>query len=84
VLAALVKDRENHQVRIREKALPSFGAGRFRSAHESPEMLVLRQAAQMFQANASQTGNFVLGKELLARLDSDHARLSPFWMLRAS
>jgi hypothetical protein len=72
VLAAVMKDRQNHQVGIREKPLFRFRASRFGGARERSEVLVLREAAQVLKADAGQRSNLVLGEEFLARLDPDH------------
>ena len=74
VFAALVKHSKDHQIRVREEPLFRFRFGGFRCASELSKMAIAGKAAQVFQADASQTRDFILGKELLTRLDSDHAR----------
>jgi len=68
-----MKDRRDRQVRIREQQFLGPAAGR--RSHRS-EMLVLRQTPQVLAADASQTGDFFFGEELLARLNPNHALTS--------
>jgi hypothetical protein len=72
VLAAWVKDGENHQIRIREQPLLGFCAGSFGYARQSSEVFILGHRAEVVQANPCQARNLVFGEEFLARLDSDH------------
>lgn len=73
VLAAWMKGRHDRQVRIREKPLFSLGARRFGDRGQFAEVLVARDAAEMFEANAREAGDLFLGEDLLARLDPDHS-----------
>jgi len=72
VLAARIENREDHQIGIREEPLLSFRTRGFGDARKFAQMPVLRETAEVLQANAGEPGNFVLGEELLARLDSYH------------
>jgi hypothetical protein len=73
VFAARVKHSEDHQIRIREKPLFRLCFGGFRCASQRSEMAIAGETAQVFQADARQARDFILGKELLARFDSDHS-----------
>ena len=79
VLAARLDDGQDHEVRMRKEPLPGFGAGCWGGARERSEVLVPRKPAQVFNANAGQVGDLVLGEELLARLDSNHTGASRVW-----
>lgn len=59
VLAAGKEDRQDHQIRIREKQLLSFGACGFGGASDKPEVPALGKVSKMLAANARQTGNFI-------------------------
>ena len=72
MLAARLKDRNDHQFRVGEKPSSGVSASRFSGVHESSEMLVASQAAQVLDANTRQVGDFIFGKNFLARLDSHH------------
>jgi hypothetical protein len=76
VLAARLKDRQDHQFRVGEKPPAGLGACRFSGVRQSSEMLVASQATQMLDANACQVGDLILGENLLARFDSDHRATS--------
>jgi hypothetical protein len=71
VLAAWVKEVHDHQIGIGEQPLLSAGTRRFGRSSRS-QVLIACHSAQMLDANAGQTGDFVLGKKLLTRPDSDH------------
>ena len=72
MLAAWVKDGQNHQIRIREQPLLGFRAGSLSHARQSSEVFILGHRAEVIQADARQARNLVFGEEFLARLDSDH------------
>jgi hypothetical protein len=74
MIAARVKNRENHKVGIGEQPLFGFGSGGFRSAGDRTQMLVSRDAAKMVQAYARQGRYFSFGEDLLARLYAYHSR----------
>src|SRR6185437_3275350 len=76
VLAARLKDRNDHQFRVGEEPPSGVSASRFSGVGQSSEMLVASQAAQMLNADARQVGDFIFGENFLARLDSDHQSTS--------
>ena len=74
MVAARLKNRENHEVGIGEQPLFSFGAGGFRSAGDRAQVLISRDAPKMVQAYARQGRYFRIGEDLLARLDAYHGQ----------
>jgi hypothetical protein len=78
-----MQNRQNHQVRIREKPLFGFSLSGLSRARNLPKMPISRQASQMIEADAGQARHFVFRKELLTRLDSDHLRSLRAQMLHA-
>jgi hypothetical protein len=72
VLAARVEDGQDHQIRIREQPLPGLCARSLSRLRQSSEMFILSHRAEVILADPRQARNLVLGKEFLARLDSDH------------
>jgi hypothetical protein len=73
MVAARLKNRENHEVGIGEQPLFSFGAGGFRSAGDRAQVLISRDTAKMVQAYTRQGRYFGFGEGLLAGLDAHHA-----------
>ena len=72
MLAAMVEDSEDHQVRVGEQ--PLFGllaGGRSRTLDEA-EVLAARKVPQMLEANPGQSGDFLLGEDLLAGFHGNH------------
>jgi hypothetical protein len=66
----------DHQIRAAE--YPFFGP-RGGGAGERAEVFVSGEAAEVLAADAGEAGDFFLGEDFLARLDSDHGRPSdPF------
>jgi hypothetical protein len=76
MLAARVQNREDHEIRIREKQLFGARTGGLGRAGQFAEVPIAGQSAEMVQANSGQAGNFVFGEELLARFDSHHVSAS--------
>jgi hypothetical protein len=62
VFAALMQNRDDHQVGIRKQPLLGFGSRSFGYARELSEMFVESQSAQVIQADSRQPGNLVLGE----------------------
>src|SRR5579864_4864152 len=56
VFAASLENRHDAQVRIGEQPLSGFGAGRACCPRQGAEMLVLRETAQVIEANPGQIG----------------------------
>jgi len=83
VLAAWIENGKNHQIGVRKEPFLGFRTRGFRDPRDLPQMPVLRQTAEMFQANTGEAHDLVLGEELLARLDSDHTRLEQASTLHA-
>jgi hypothetical protein len=83
VLAAWVKDGQNHQIRIRKQPLLGFRAGSFGHTRQSTQVFILGHRPEVIQADPRQARDLVLGEEFLARLDSDHMyRLTVTSMLK--
>jgi hypothetical protein len=72
MFATGAKNGEDHQVRVREEPLFGFRAGSFGDASQRSKVPIPGEATQVFQADASQTSNFVFGEDFLARFNSDH------------
>lgn len=66
MLAARIKNRQDHKVRVREEPLLRFRASRFRGARQYAEVLDAGKPPQMLEANPRQARDFILGEELLA------------------
>lgn len=81
VLAARLEHGENHQVGVRKKPLFGFGAGGLGYAGQRTQVLIAGEASKVIEANPSERGYFVLGKDLLARPHCNHGRLSLNLML---
>lgn len=72
VRAARKQRYQHHQVRQRKQPLVRLFAGRFRSPRDEAQVPALRKIADMIDANATQVGNFRVGKNLLARFYGNH------------
>lgn len=72
VRAAREQRHQNHQVRQSKQPLVRLDSGRLCSARDKAQMAALREVAQMLDADASQTRNFRIGEDLLARFDGNH------------
>ena len=73
MLATGMEHVDDHQFGVAEE--PFLGpCGSFGNAGQSSEVLVAGQTSQMFAADACEARDFVLSKNPLARLDSDHRR----------
>jgi hypothetical protein len=57
---------------MRKQPLPRFGAGYASDVSERAEVLVLRKASEVIEADSRQVRYFVFGEELLAGLDPNH------------
>jgi hypothetical protein len=79
MLAARVKDRQNHQVRIGEQPFFGLRSGSFCGASDKSEVLAARKALEVIQANSRKPGDFIRGKELLAGFDGDQFSLTPMF-----
>jgi hypothetical protein len=77
MLAARVKDRQDHQVGIGEQPFFGLRSGSFCGASEKTKVLAARKALEMIQADSREPGDFIRGKELLAGFDSDQFSLTP-------
>lgn len=76
MLATGLKYGENHQIRVREEPLFGFGASGLGNARQSAQVLISGEASQVIQTDAGEGGDFVFGKDLLARFDSYHNSLT--------
>ena len=68
VRAARMEQVHDHQLGVGEEERP-------RASDQGSEVLVARQSPQVLEADAGQRGDFLLGENLLARLDPDHRDL---------
>ena len=82
MVTARNKDRENHQVGVREQPAFSLLSGSFRHARTGAKVLAAGNAVEMFAADAGQTGDFFFGEDFLTRLDGDHFNPPSLWPLR--
>src|SRR5579883_30820 len=92
-MGALGEERgDHHQVRKREEPIVGV-AGSFRGASDETEVARASELMNMLDADASQSGNFRIGEDLLARLYRDHGscswttpslflRLASYYLLR--
>jgi hypothetical protein len=81
VVAARLQNRHDHKLRVRKQPFLGFSASRLSRLSHGSQMLVSREAAEMFQANARQRGHFVFGEDLLAGFDAHHSRSPESLML---
>ena len=72
MLAAMVEDSEDHQVRVREQPLFGLLACGSSRALDEAEVLAARKISQMLEANPGQAGDFFLGEDLLAGFHCNH------------
>src|SRR3989449_1517681 len=73
VLAARIQHRQDHQVRLRKQPLIGLLPPCLIRECDKAEVPAARQTAEMLQADPRQRGNLSVRKDLLARLDLDHA-----------
>src|SRR5437899_10250028 len=73
VLAALVQHRQDHQVRLRKQPMFRLLTHRLCRTGDKADVPRARQMAEMFEADARQSGSLRVRKDLLASLDLDHA-----------
>src|SRR6266852_1945181 len=73
VLAARIQHRQDHQVRWRKQPLIGLLPRCLIRACDKAEVPPARQTVEMLQADPRQRGNLRVRKDLLARLDLDHA-----------
>jgi hypothetical protein len=73
VLAARMQHRQDHQVRQRKQPLIVLLPRCLIRACDKAEVPAARQTVEMLRANPRQGGNLRVHKDLLARLDLDHA-----------
>ena len=76
VLAAGVENRQNHEVRIGVAPPLGLGAdrlGRIGCVVDEAQMPAARHCPEMFDADAGEPGNLVLGEDLLARSNGNSA-----------
>src|SRR5712692_207516 len=72
-LAARIQHRQDHQVRQRKQPLIGLLLRCLIHACDKAEVPPARQTVEMLQADPRQGGNLRVRKDLLARLDLDHA-----------
>jgi hypothetical protein len=72
VFAARLEDGHDHEIRVRVQPFLRSRARLFRHARKRPEVFVPREATEVLAADAGEAGNFFLGEDLLAGLDSHH------------
>ena len=72
VLAAWMDHRQDHEVRMRKQPLFRLGPCAFCCANHGPQVLIAGEGLEMIDADPGNVGDFILGKELLARSDSNH------------
>ena len=73
VLATRMQLKQNHQVRQREQPLIRLHACHFSRACDEPYVPSACQAVEMLQADPGQVGSLRVRKDLLTRLDFNHA-----------
>ena len=73
MLAARIQHRQEHQVRQRKQPLIGLLPRWLIRACDKAEVPAARQTVEMLHADARQAGNLRVRKDLLARLDLDHA-----------
>ena len=76
VRAAREESHEHHEVGQSEQPLFGLGARSLRGASNHAEMTATREVMQMIDADAGQTGNFGVGKDLLTGFDSNQSGLA--------
>ena len=76
VLAARVKNSQDHQIGIGEQPFFGLRPSSFCGASDKSEVLAARKALQVIQADSGEPGDLIRGKELLAGFDSDQFSLS--------
>jgi hypothetical protein len=81
MLAAGTQDCKDHEVRIRKQPLLGFRTSGLGGACQRSKVPIPGQCAQVVQADTRQAGDLLIGKNLLARLDSHHFSASPVSML---
>ena len=73
VLVARMQLKQNHQVRQREQPLIRLHARHFSPACDEPYVPSACQAVEMLQADPGQVGSLRVRKDLVTRLDFNHA-----------
>ena len=76
VRAAREEGNQYHEVRQSEQPLFGLGASSLRRASDDAEMTAAREVMEMIDANAGQTGNFGVRKDLLTGFDSNQRGLA--------
>jgi hypothetical protein len=77
VLAAVVKNGQNHQVGIGEQPFFGLRTGGLRSPSKESEVLAAGKALEVVNADSREPRDFICRKQLLAGLDGDQLNLSP-------
>ena len=76
MLAARVKDGQDHQVGIGEQPFFGLRTSGLRSASNEAEVLAARKALEVIEADSREPGDFIRGEELLAGFDRDQVDLT--------
>ena len=65
MLAARIKNSQDHKVRVREEPFLRFRPSRLSGSRQDAKVPEAGQPPQMLKANARQSRDFILGEELL-------------------
>lgn len=76
MLAAGVKDGQDHQVGIGEQPFLGLRTGGLRGASDKSEVLAARKALEVIEANSGEPGDLIRCKQLLAGFDRDQVDLA--------